>query len=331
MGGGEDYSQYTFDPQAHEAASQFLGQYGLSPLDPSQVKPNTILPNSGFFANHPRLSSMLEGGIYGAAATRGGATIGDNISNVADSLIAGPRMRAAAYNQQFERPFQAAHMLEGMQDQAQKRELTEAQIQHARAVTQRLNDPLPKPDHPVTGMSANDSSFFTYDSEGNATQHENPFFDKTAANAGKMHPGITAVYRYFRQMGITDPDNATPEQWKKVNQMDADDKVAIAGSRTAAEAIARIRASYRMGATVPKEVDNAVKEAGKDWWDPKNKTLRQSIRSNAIMSGQSKLLSDDEINQQINEHNRGVNEKIHSVYDDWQTKFNQQNPNSPMP
>lgn len=325
---GMDYSQFTFDPAAHDAATKFLGQYGLSPLDPSQVKPNTVLPNSGFFANHPRLSGMLEGGIYGAAASQGANTWGEGIQSVANSLIAGPRMRAAAYQQQFEKPFQAAHMLEGMQDMAQKRELTSAQIERERAYTQALKD-KPDPFHAATAIPATASSFITYEN-GVPTQHENKYFDKTSGGS-KNTPGVAPVLRYIRQLyGNVDPDSLGKDQWAAVNKLAANEAVKVAGARTAADAIARINAEYRMGKNVPLSVKEGAKEAGKDWLDPKNKEVRATIRRNGLLKD-NKLMTEDEVNAVINQHNLEVNEKIKQVYDGWQDKFNQQNPSSPMP
>jgi|SRR5581483_8431655 len=145
LGNTPDYSGFTYDPGANAAASAALRPYGLSPLNPNQVNPNAIFPNSGFFGRHPGLTSRLEGGIFGAAATRGANTWGEGISNVAQSMIEGPRAKAGIVNQQFARPFQQAQMLESLQDMQQKRELTEADIQWRRAEAQKAGQsPFPK-------------------------------------------------------------------------------------------------------------------------------------------------------------------------------------------
>src|SRR6185312_4507957 len=49
MGGApeQNYSQYTFDPAARQAATSALQPYGLSPLSPQQASPYAFLPNSG--------------------------------------------------------------------------------------------------------------------------------------------------------------------------------------------------------------------------------------------------------------------------------------------
>ena len=228
-GGGSDYSQFTYDPDARAAASEFLGQYGLSPLAPEDVKTNAVLPNSGFFGRHGRLSGMLEGGLFGAAATQGGDTIGENISGVARGMIEGPQMRANILNQQFARPFQAAGMLENLQDQVQKRDLQEAQIQYYNE--RALREPIP---HAVTPLPSTAGGYITYDNEGNETVKENPFYDpKSNRTGGSAWANATAVRPYFQQMGINNPDDATPAQWKKANDMRVRDEGLKAGARAA--------------------------------------------------------------------------------------------------
>lgn len=178
-----DYSQFTYDPQARVAASKYLTQFGLSPLAPDQVQHNAVLPNSGFFGAHPRLAGGIEGGIFGAASTRGSDTWGEGISNVAEGLIAGPRMRQGLLDKQFARPFEAASMMEGMQDRTQKRELQEAEIQHLRAENQKLG----RPDHDFRafGVSRNDPEIATIDNtKGEIKYSTNPLYDPTLPRSG---------------------------------------------------------------------------------------------------------------------------------------------------
>lgn len=238
--GPTDYSQFTYDPEARQAAQGFLGQYGLSPLAPNQVQNNTILPNSGFFGRHPRLSGALEGGIYGAASAQGANTWGEGISSVANSMLAGPQMRHAAWERQFAAPFQAGSMFEQMQDASQKRDLQESEIQLRRAQTQRLNDPLPKPDHPITPIPAGDSSFMTYDAAGNATQTENKFYDPKAVRQPN-EPGAAPFLGYFKSHGW-DPETATQSQWKTVQKE-------------------KEQYDLKMRTTAPEQVHNANRES----------------------------------------------------------------------
>lgn len=138
-----DYSRFTFDPTAHAAASQALSRYGLAPLEASQVKQNQVLPNTGFFGNHPRLSAALEGGLFGALASHGGETPGESIQGALEGLVGGRRIQQGMYRQQFARPFEAAGMMEQLSDMQQKHDLQEADIQHLRV----MNAKAGRPDH----------------------------------------------------------------------------------------------------------------------------------------------------------------------------------------
>lgn len=185
LGGGQtpDYSQFTYDPAANAVASRELGHYGLSPLEAGQVKQNTILPNSGFFGNHPRLSGALEAGIYGALAAHGGNTVGDSIQGTLEGMVGGQQLRQSAFNRQFAKPFEAANMMENLEDKRQKRDLQDAEIQHYRALNQKLG----RPDHDFRafGVSRNDPDIATIDNTtGNVTYKPNPLYDPSQASAG---------------------------------------------------------------------------------------------------------------------------------------------------
>ncbi|HXC62449.1 MAG TPA: hypothetical protein VNV63_07225, partial [Nitrospiria bacterium] len=171
-----DYSSFTYDPAARQAAQQYLGQFGLSPVAPQNVQHNAFLPNTGFFGNHPRLSGMLEGGLFGAAATRGSDTWGEGISNVAGGMLEAKMARQGMINQQFAKPFQAAHMLEGMRDMTQKRELQSMEIEHMRVENQKLG----RPDHDMRSipMTRNDVGVYNYDNtDGKGQFVKNPDYD----------------------------------------------------------------------------------------------------------------------------------------------------------
>ena len=131
-----DYSSFTFNPAQRQQAIEA----GVTPLDPSQVRQNTFLPNTGFFGSHPRLSAALESGLLGAASTRQSQTTGEGISNAIGGALEGIQTRQSMYRKQFEAPFQASDVLENLQDKKQKRMLQEADIQHLRAVNQHLEE-----------------------------------------------------------------------------------------------------------------------------------------------------------------------------------------------
>lgn len=177
-----DYSAFTFDPRAHAMASQALAPYGLSPLSPEQVNPNAVLPNSGFFGNHPMLARGLEGAMFGAANTRGGETAGESISNIFQGMIGGMQERQGLVNRQFARPFEQAFALDKLRGLGLENQLHEAQIQHMRAETERLNNPMPT----MVGVSDNDSGIISKYWDMGAGQWKtkvepNPFFDPQKA------------------------------------------------------------------------------------------------------------------------------------------------------
>ena len=134
MGGGNDMSAFTYNPQMR-AQAQALG---VNPLSPEQVNPNAVLPNSGFFGAHPRFAQALEGGLFGAANTRGAETWGEGISNIAQGLIQGRAQRANIINRQFEAPFAQAEQMGRLKEMQSTNELHEAMIQHYRAQSEHM-------------------------------------------------------------------------------------------------------------------------------------------------------------------------------------------------
>lgn len=121
-----DYSQFTYDPAMRQQAIAA----GVHPLEASQVQRNAILPNTGFFGAHPRLSGALEGGIFGALASHGGDTPGESIQGALEGLVGGQRIRQGMLRQQFARPFESNEMLEHLRDMQANRLFREAQVKH---------------------------------------------------------------------------------------------------------------------------------------------------------------------------------------------------------
>jgi len=159
MGGGNDMSAYTYNPQMR-AQAQALG---VNPLSPEQVNPNAVLPNSGFFGAHPRFAQALEGGLFGAANTRGADTWGEGISNIAQGLIQGRAQRAEMLGRQFEAPFAQAEQMGRLKNLQSTDELHEAMIQHYRAQTEALEN---KPDPQVKELNATGPAVSWMDEQG---------------------------------------------------------------------------------------------------------------------------------------------------------------------
>lgn len=174
-GNSGDYSAFTYDPTLNAQAQAA----GVTPLRPDQVNPNAIFPNSGFFGRHPRLTSMLEGGIFGAAATRGSDTIGEGISNVASGLLEGRMAKQGIVNRQFQQPFNSANMLESLQDKIALRKYRDSEQQHLDAENARYAH-----DKSFSPIPANASSIMQFNpSTGQYEQKENPFYDPKTANS----------------------------------------------------------------------------------------------------------------------------------------------------
>lgn len=285
--GGADLSGFTYDPMLRQQAEN----YGVHPLDPSQVHPNAFL-NSPFFNRHPGLSSRLEGGIMGAAMTHGGATIGDNISSVAQSIMGVPGARHAMWEQQFAQPFQAQQTLETLHGQQQQNDLRQAQIDNYKDMAdhrgdqdeiarlradnthQQFQDKLDatRPYSPDGGRSV-----FTYDSDaGKWNQSKNT--DYVPKYADKMPSGMMP---YYKAKGV-DPETATPAQHQSILNAYQKDQERLAGSKAYASANGRIQAGLDQDTTAT-NTDKANAKADTDF---KRDTNRYNNRMGSFIDKQ---------------------------------------------
>lgn len=239
-----DYSSASFDPEARAAADKALSPYGLHPLDPSQVQHNALLPNSGFFGNHPRLSGAMEGALFAAANTRPSNTPGEGISNAAQGLLAGTMQRRGMLNRQFETPFRQAGMMQQLQHSQMTDQLDEAQIQRYRAMANHYDD-APEP-HPVP-LSRDAAGFSTWNSKtGTWETKENPYYDpKTASPLHNSLQGQMVTGRFGEPPepgGAKDNKKGSPtfgmdssqQYWDKVNHWMQGNKVEVAGASAGA-------------------------------------------------------------------------------------------------
>lgn len=208
MGSEPDYSAYTYDPAARAQAAKALSPYGLSPLAPEDVKQNALLPNTGFFGNHPRLSSAIEGGIFGGASTQGSNTWGEGISNVFQGLIHGQQARRGMLNQQFEAPFKQAQGLEGLYDLQQKREDQAAMIKYHQGMLEHQGD---KPDPMPHALGREVPSYLQWnDKDRKYDNVPNPNYDPKA----ERRAGQTENERIFEGMRGAPPETGTPGKKK---------------------------------------------------------------------------------------------------------------------
>lgn len=286
--GEPDYSQFTFDPEARAAANQQLGQYGLHTLAPEDVNPNALLPNSGFFGRHPGIARGIEGGIFGAAATRGSDTWGEGISNVMQGLIGGRQMRQSMINRQFAAPFEQAHMLEGLEDMSQKRDLNSAMIDwhqaQARNADAQTANAGRKLDEHITPLGREVPGFLN--SEGKYT--ENPGYDpKEARRAGQTEneriwegmkgeppTGPKARQKYYQDMDSWMQGKAVQRAGATTharNQANLDDDVAETKTDKNARAAGSKRDQFILKAKpsfwYQKKIDPSDEGAKKSWYD----------------------------------------------------------------
>ena len=140
-----------------------LSPYGLSEghINPFLFFQDQNTDGSPTWAgNHPKVAKAIEGAMLGAANTGSGNTIGENIANVARSVMSVP----AAYRQnqaaQLQAPFDQASMLMKLQDDQSNRELKLAQAFHLRATGQAAMD---KPTKSFSGQVYQDAKNRPYE------------------------------------------------------------------------------------------------------------------------------------------------------------------------
>lgn len=100
--------------------------------------------SSTWAGNHPRTAMAVEGAMLGAANTGQGQTIGENISNVARSVMSIPGAYRQNQSAQMQAPFDMAHQISGLQDEQTNRDYKLAETFHAYATGKALLDKPPK-------------------------------------------------------------------------------------------------------------------------------------------------------------------------------------------
>jgi len=120
--------QDSFDPSAMDMgqANDLLAQFGQHM--PEHPAMNAFLPNTGFFGDHPRVSSAIESGLLGAMNATNGPTTGDTISGAIHGMLGGVMQRRQMLNRQFETPFNNARMVGELQHLSSQRAEDTARI-----------------------------------------------------------------------------------------------------------------------------------------------------------------------------------------------------------
>lgn len=110
MGGGAPAS--SSDMSGSPQLESLLAQYGLHP---AQQQPNVLLPNQGFFGDHPNLSRGIENAVIAAAHTPESTTTGGGISAVAQGVLGIPQYRNQVQMQRQAAPLAMAGAMQNLQ------------------------------------------------------------------------------------------------------------------------------------------------------------------------------------------------------------------------
>lgn len=208
-----DYSQFTYNPEAHAAAEQMLSPYGLHPLDASQANPNALFPNTGFFGRHPKFTNALEAGLFGLTDPGTGDTVGENISNVLGGVLRSRQERQHLINNQFAQPFNQAVLFEQMKkEQLGNQELqTRMKLQNAQIAA--LQDKTPVTDDPLMFhyLAADKQNEIGVTKSGKIMKLP-PSLDKTGS---KLQTGVSKYIGEINSLGY-DPNDMGPDEWKNV-------------------------------------------------------------------------------------------------------------------
>ena len=117
------------DTLNHPEVQELLGKFGVDPNSGS-IDPHLFIHSAGLWDSHPHLAGALEGALTGAAFTRGGATVGESISNVLQGQLEGQAAHAQHINAQLMAPFAQAHQVAQLQNDSAMIDEHKAQIQH---------------------------------------------------------------------------------------------------------------------------------------------------------------------------------------------------------
>lgn len=346
MANEPDYSGFTYDPAMRQQAIAA----GIQPLEAGQVKQNVLLPNTGFFGNHPMLSRALEAGLFGAAASHGGETVGQSIQGVTEGLIGGQRIREGLYRQQFARPFEAAGMLEGIRDRAQERELraaqikrfdNEADIQQQRIDLQRTRDLLRLEEKTATRPYTDPYGNTYMWQEGGPPElgpdallrPSKPGWYKTGGppEASVSGKSIRPETREYIAMAGGDPNNPTSDQIKAAHKQEQDDKLAqIRAGTSAREAATQ---PYKNLADAQKQHAERIRMLQSKLYksdDPAHQKLIQEQADNDYMNrmmageknlGPPKQLTPQEIQARIEQNNLIIQGQIDEENESFQQQY----------
>lgn len=207
---------YQFDPNAIDAANTALQSVDPRLSEPTQINPFLFFqaqhPDGSptWAGHHPGMARAIEGAMIGAT-TPPGNTTGENISNVARTLLSMPGMYRANAAAQMEAPFETAGQILGLRHSEAQINQEQAQTEYYRAHATALGL---KPTATPHLYFNNDGEAISWDPQSGA------FTKHPELNGSPKQPGTTRDYdsrdyinhlNFERQANGQPPMNAQEE------------------------------------------------------------------------------------------------------------------------
>ena len=137
-GGGQQAGQQGTEPgamspevQNNPTVSDLLNHFGVHPQQ--EVDPHLFVHNAQAWANHPVMSGVLEGLMSGLANTKTGSTVGENLTNIAQSFQTTHDQQIQHVNAQLQMPYNQAMTVAQLQEQASRQDVQGAQMRYQNA------------------------------------------------------------------------------------------------------------------------------------------------------------------------------------------------------
>lgn len=177
---------YQFDPNAIDAANTALQSVDPRLSEPTQINPFLFFQSQNadgsptWAAHHPGVARAIEGAMVGAT-TPPGTTTGENISNVARTVLGIPGMYRQNAAAQMEAPFETAGQILGLRHTQAQIDQEQAQTQYYRAHAAALGVQKQTPE-----LKFNNGEAYSFDYTKNDWVRR-PEFDNAKPTDGRHH------------------------------------------------------------------------------------------------------------------------------------------------
>lgn len=303
-----------------------LAQYGLAP---AQAQPNVLLPNSGFFGDHPNLSRGLENAAIAVAHTPESTTTGGAISAIAQGALSIPQYRNQVQTQRQMAPLAMAGAMQSLQKGQLDNQLLAAHAKYygaeADAIPGKLE--MQRTIQQAKEEYQSQSLDIRQQAEDRMTGQNNIINDLRQKNQenneryrdlqGKMNEARTLANPHvgaLAQVGW-DPNSGeapTAQHYKKAAQLTQQNAMALASAKAAAggeESDRRALRNARLGVLRKSIADNQdlLKKANEN---KANGPLLEWFFKNRGSLPEVKSISDPRIAQKFNEYKVGLQKQI---------------------